>query len=128
MGLFAGGIACGQAHVRSFEKLSLDEKIALQDSERRVIAYDQRLAELDRARFHHRISSADYDWDSKQIVIYIQQESFFQNAILVRDSDLPERAKAVLATMEHGALMVPVGIGYAVAACPQVLEFLCCIH
>jgi hypothetical protein len=128
VGLLAGGIACGHAHVRSYEKLSLDEKIALQDSEQRVANYDQQLANLDRARLHHRISAADYDWDSKQLVFCIRGESLFQNAILVRESDLPQRARDVLETMEHGVLMVPVGVGYVVAACPQVLSFLTCIH
>jgi hypothetical protein len=123
-----GGMSVVQAAVRSYEKLSVAEQIALQESEERVSHYDLELRALDRERLHRKISADEYQWDTSELTFCIQQESLFQNAILVRRSDLPQRALDVLGTMEHGVLMVPVGIGYVVAACPQVLEFLTMIH
>jgi hypothetical protein len=123
-----GGAVCGQASIRPYDKLTLDEQIALQESERRVAIDDRQLEALDRERSHHKISAENYQWMSEQWVLCIRQESLFQNAILVRRSDLPERARAVLETMEHAVLAVPVGVGYVIACCPQVLEFLACIH
>jgi hypothetical protein len=122
------GSSIAKAMVRPYEKLSMEEQIALQESERRVATYDRELVALDRARSHHKIATDDYQWSTRQLVFCIQQESLFQNTILVRRSDLPQRAKDVLETMEHAALAVPVGVGYVVAACPQVLQFLACIH
>jgi len=123
-----GSLSTAHAMVRSYEKLSMEEQIALQESERRVAIYDRELVTLDRARSHHKIAADDYQWSTQQLVFCIQQESLFQNTILVRRSDLPQRAKDVLETMEHAALAVPVGVGYVIAACPQVLQFLACIH
>jgi hypothetical protein len=126
--LFTSGLVGGHAAVRSYAKLSVAEQVALQESEHRVATYDQRLVALDRERQRHRISAGDYQFANDQLVFCIREESLFQNAILVRKSDLPYRAREVLGTMEHAVLMVPIGVGYVVAACPQVLEFLACIH
>jgi len=122
------GSSIARAMVRPYEKLSPAEQIALRESERRVTLYDRELVTLDRERVHHKISADDYQISTQELVFCIQQESLFQNTILVRRSDLPQRAKDVLETMEHGVLAVPVGVGYVVAACPQVLQFLACIH
>ena len=122
------GISISHAAVRRYEKLSVAEQIALQESERRVTLYDRELVTLDRERVHHTISADDYQLSTQELTFCIQQESLFQNTILVRRSDLPQQAKDVLETMEHAVLAIPVGVGYVVAACPQVLEFLACIH
>jgi hypothetical protein len=126
--VFGAAEPVANAAVRPYAKLSVDERIALQESERRVAVYDKQLLALDRERARGKISLDDYRWANQQLVLCIQQESLFQNTILVRQSDLPDRAKAVLETMEHGVLMIPVTIGCVVASCPQVLQFLACIH
>jgi alanine dehydrogenase len=131
LAVFAFGLAgasMASAAVRHYEKLSLDEQIALSESESRVVAYDRNLVTLDRERRHHQISADAYQWKSSALISYIGQESLFQNAILVRKSNLPQNAREVLETMGHGLLMIPIGVGYVVAACPQVLQFLACIH
>ena len=124
---WGGAFRCAAA-IRPYEKLSVAEQVALQESERRVCIYDRELQTLDHQRARRKISAGDYEWSTSQLTFCLQQETLFQNAILVRRSDLPQRAKDVLETMEHGVLAVPVGIGCVVAACPQVLEFLACIH
>ena len=128
LALGLGGTSVCNAAVRHYEKLSAGEQIALQLSEARIVKYDQELTLLERERRDHRISTDDYKWKSTTLVFYIQQESLYQNSILVRRSDFPQRAEDVLETMEHGLLIVPVGVGCVVAACPQVLEFLTMIH
>ncbi len=123
----AGTSVCSAA-VRNYDKLSFQEQTALHVSEQRMVIYDQELATLDRQRAHRRISADEYQWKSDTVVFYIQQEAQFQNAILVHGSDLPQKAKDVLETMGHGLILIPVGVGYVVAACPQVLNFLALIH
>jgi alanine dehydrogenase len=126
--IFLGGLVNSHASVRPYKKLTLDEKVALQESERRVDIYDLQLRSLDRQRVHHKISAEEYRWSNQQLVLCLRQESLFQNAILIRGSDLPLRARDVLETMEHGVLIIPIGVGYVIECCPQVLELLACIH
>jgi hypothetical protein len=122
------GMSVSTAAVRPYAKLSVQEQIALQVSEQRVVLYDEELATLDRQRAHRKISADEYQWKSDTVVFSIQQEAQFQNAILVHGSELPQSTKDVLETMGHGLMMIPVGVGYVVAACPQVVQFLALIH
>jgi hypothetical protein len=127
--LFSGGIVAGHASVRSFDHLTLNEKMALEESERRVAVYDHELLTLDHDRARHKIMTDDYRWRSEQLTTILREESLFQNAILVRSSDLPERARDLLETLQHAALAVPVGIGYVVGICPQFfLGLLASVH
>ena len=122
------GLSDVQAAVRPYEKLSIGEQVALQESERRVCIYVQELRTLDHERNRRKISADDYQWYTSQLTFAIQQESLYQNAILVRRTDLAQQTKDVLETVEHGLLAVPVGVGYVLAACPQLLTLLTAIH
>ena len=46
-----------EAALRAYEKLSVGEQVALQESERRVCVYDRQLQTLDHERARHKISS-----------------------------------------------------------------------
>jgi hypothetical protein len=118
LALAMAGTSLGTAGVRPYTKLSTQEQIALQASEQRVVLYDKELATLDRQRAHRKISADEYQWKSDTVVFYLQQEAQFQNAILVHHSELSQSAKDMLETMGHGLMMIPVGVGYVISACP----------
>jgi len=126
--LLAAGMVSGHAEVRSFKRLSLDEKMALEESERRLAVYDQELLSLDHKLAAGHLSKESYRMESQELMLVIREESLYENAILVHDSDLPQRARDLLETLEHVALAVPVGIGYVIARCPQLLMLLAAIH
>jgi hypothetical protein len=99
-----GGASICAASVRPYEKLSVGEQIALQESERRVCVYDRELQTLDRERAHRKISADDYEWSTSQLTFCIQQESLYQNGILKGrpisvDVELPDGASKVLRTV-----------------------------
>ena len=100
----ADGIVCGHAAVRSYDKLSLDEQLALQESERHVVVYDRELLTLDSELKHHKVSAYDYRWQSQELVSYVIGEASFQNDILKErpislDLELPDGATKVLRTV-----------------------------
>lgn len=128
MTLLIGSMISGHASVRSFDKLSLNEKMALEESERRLAVYDQQLLSLEHDRNTGRISKNSYHQETQQLTEIIREESLYQNAIIVRDPELPQRARDLFETLQHAVLAVPIGIGYVIGACPQLLQFLTLIH
>jgi hypothetical protein len=126
--LLTAGLVSGHAEVRSFNKLNINEKMALEESERRMVIYDQELRTLDQQKARKKISAENYRNETEQLTLVIREESLYQNAILVQDPQLPLRARDLLETLEHAALAVPVGIGYVIGACPQLLELFALIH
>jgi hypothetical protein len=105
--LIASGTVRGHASLRPYEKLTLDEQIALQESERRLILYDQKLQALDRELHRHKISIQDYKWMNGDLTVLIAQESAYQNSLLIKKSDLKERAADLLRTIGTVAIAVP---------------------
>jgi hypothetical protein len=105
--LIASGTVRGHASLRPYEKLTLDEQIALQESERRLILYDQKLQALDRELHRHKISIQDYKWMNGDLTELIAQESAYQNSLLIKKSDLKERAADLLRTIGTVAIAVP---------------------
>ena len=47
---------------------------------------------------------------------------------MVHDPENGQRARDLWESIQHAVLAVPVGIGYVVGACPQLLQFLTLIH
>jgi hypothetical protein len=127
--ILAGGMTSGHASVRSFDKLSLNEKMALEESERRVTVYDKELVALDRKRSQKKIAPAYYQTETQQLTELIREEALYQNAIIVPDPEVARHAREILETMEHAVLAVPVGIVYLIAIIgPQSLPALAMIH
>jgi hypothetical protein len=118
----------GRAEVVPYTKLSVSCQLALEESERRMVIYDHELEKLDQKRCKGRISKNNYQFEQQQLLLLIQQESLYQNAIMVHDPRLLQRAKDLAGTMEHVVLIVPMGIGYVIGKCPQLLELLALIH
>jgi hypothetical protein len=100
----AFGVVGGRAGIRSYDKLSLDEQLALQRSESQVVVYDRELMTLDRQLKHGRISAYDYQWHTQELVSYVNEEASLQNNLLKErplslEIDLPEGATKVLRTI-----------------------------
>lgn len=106
--LLTSGFVSGHAGVRAYKHLSQSEQMALLESEQRLALYDYQLLSLDRDRKRGKISAEDYAWTSNQLTELIREESLYQNAILLKKSDLPQRALEVLGTIEHAAILVVV--------------------
>jgi hypothetical protein len=111
-----GMISPCSAAVRNYDKLSFDDQVALQVSEQRVVKYDEELTVLDQQRRQHKISADDYEWKSATLVYYIQQESQFQNAIMVHKVDLGQKTINFLEDAGTVAIAIPtytlIGVGY----------------
>jgi len=127
--ILVGGMISGNASVRSFDKLNLSEKMALEESERRVPVYDKELVALDRQRSQKKIAAAYYQTETQQLTELIREEALYQNALIVHDPELARHAREILETMEHAVLAVPVGVAYVIAFIgPQPLPALAAIH
>jgi hypothetical protein len=116
-----GGMSIGHAAVRKYDKLSFPEQLALQTSEHHVAIYDQELATLDHQRRQHKISADDYVWKSTTLTFYIQQESQFQNAIMVHKVDLGQSTADFLKDAGTVAIAIPtytlIGVAYILGHC-----------
>jgi hypothetical protein len=112
---FTNGFVAGHAGVRSFEKLNLDEQLALARSESHVGVYDRELLTLDQELKHGKISAYDYQWQTQELVTYINTEVYYQNAILKErplslDVELPEGATKVLRTVGKYSLGISLAL------------------
>jgi nitrogen fixation protein FixH len=122
---FLGALVASHAEVSPFNKLNVNERLALEESERRLAVYDQELSALDRQRSKGRISQAYYETETQQLTLVIREETLYQNAIIVHDPQLAHKAKDLFETIQHVAVAVPVYIGigaaYVVGMCPGLL-------
>jgi hypothetical protein len=121
-------VSPGRAEVVPYSKLGVSSQIALEESERRMVVYDHELQKLDQKRAKGRISKQDYQFQEQQLVLLIQQESLYQNAILVRDPKLAQYAKGLGESLEHAGANVLMALGYVIGKCPQILECFAFIH
>jgi hypothetical protein len=96
-----------KARVRSLNDLSALQIAALQESEQRLATFDLRLQELDHAHRVGKISFRTYSRKSKELTDLIADEAEFQDCILTKQSDLPEKADKVLATVGKFAVEAP---------------------
>lgn len=95
------------ASVRSYRDLSLDEKIALQASEKRLAQLDAALQSLEYKHQHRKISSSDYHWTHHDLVAFISEESNFQNGILIRPRGMSEDTRELLNNIAYYSVVVP---------------------
>jgi hypothetical protein len=109
--LLLGGIVSSHAEVRPFNKLTVNEQVALEESERRLAVYDQQLSALDHQYKKGHISKAYYETGTQQLTLVICEETLYQNAIIVHDPQLAQKAKDLLETIQHVAIAIPVYIG-----------------
>ncbi len=119
MVLLLSAVAMSPAHaeVRSLNHMSAGERIAMLESQDRLAIYDREMIQLESQLRHTKISRSDYNWKAQQLTAVIREESLYQNSILLKKSDLPQRARELLETVEHVAIGIPVGVAYLAAYC-----------
>ena len=103
--------AAARASVKSFNELSSEQILALQDSEQRMLIYDRALTVLDQEKKAHRIGAKAYQYREHDLVGYIAEEASFQNAILIKEKtassiDLGEIAQKAAGPMEEAAMVI----------------------
>jgi len=110
---FAGGLSVSHAAVvKSVDDLPLDRKMALQQSENRLIQDDRVLQQLESDRQHKKISAQNFAWQYRDVLAYIDAEANFQNNLLAKgpasfDIQLPDGATKVLRTVGKYSIEIP---------------------
>jgi hypothetical protein len=97
-----------QASTKSYRSLTTTEKLALQESQHRLIILDQALQALDNRLAHKKISHTDYAYEKHDLTAFISGEARFQNALLKKDDELiSEGAREVLENIARYTILVP---------------------
>jgi hypothetical protein len=102
-----------QASTKSYRSLTTTEKLALDESQQRLIILDHALQSLDDRFAHKKISHTDYAYEKHDLTAFISAEARFQNALLKKDDALiSEGAREVLENIAKYTILVP---AYALA-------------
>jgi hypothetical protein len=115
LAVLIGTVLPAQASIRSYRSLSPEQKTALEQSERRLQAFDQALAKVERDYARRKIGAKDYAWYRHDLTAYISAEAAFQNDLLIKPRGMPEDQREVLETIARYSVLVPAYIA-AIAA------------
>jgi hypothetical protein len=97
-----------EAKLVPYRKLTLDQRVALEASERRLDMYDHALQTLDHERRHGKISRKEYGYEARDLNAYIMAEARFQNDILIDDQPFPpENVREVMENVAKYTILVP---------------------
>jgi hypothetical protein len=110
LALLASGIgssSAGAAVVKSFSALSVSQRLAVEESERRLIIYDRALQEVEIAWKHKKITHQEFTFETRDLTAFIGEEARFQNEILIKKFIFPEDAREVLENIAKYAILVP---------------------
>jgi hypothetical protein len=116
--LFAYGFAfpsSGFAAVKSYKDLTVDQRVSLQESERRLALFDRTLQAIEVARQSKKMSYREYAWQRHDLIAYIGAEAKFQNDLLIKNRGMSEDTREVLENIEKYTVLVPAYI-LAIAA------------
>ncbi len=122
--LISGMVSRVEARVIPYRKLTLEQQMALDESERRMGIYDRALQALDRERKHGRISRGEYGYESHDLTAYIAAEARFQNDIMISDQPFPpDSVQEVMANIvKYGVVMPAEVIGSIAIRCAPMLN------
>ena len=96
------------AKVVPYRKLSLDQRLALERSERRLETFDRALQILERERRLGKISRREYGYEAHDLTAYIKAEARFQNDILIdRRPFLDDDAQDVMSNIIKYGIIMP---------------------
>jgi hypothetical protein len=118
LALFAFGVGsskAGGAVVKSFNDLSVSQRVAVEESESRLITYDRALQEVEIALKHKKITQQEFNNETRELTAFIVGEARFQNEILIKKFIFPEDAREVLENIAKYTILVPAGIAMVVA-------------
>jgi len=122
--VWIGASSLGTAAVRSFRKLSVTERVELQQSEQRMAMLDLALGSLEPALKQKRISRREFTYEERDLTSYIAAEAKYQNDILTKDSGFAEDAREVAQNIAKYATYAVGGILYLAARCaPAGISF-----
>jgi hypothetical protein len=103
-----GGVTALRAKLIPYRKLSTDQRVALQESEKRLGTYDRALQAIELARKKGRISRMEYGYEAHDLTAFIGAEARFQNEILISDQPFPpEDAREVMENIAKYTILVP---------------------
>jgi len=121
----ASGLVCRvEAKIISYGKLTLDQRVALEASERRLEIFDRKLQAVEHARSHGKISRTEYGYEVHELTAFISAEARFQNDILIdRRPFLDDDAQDVMSNIVRYGIIYPAeAVGYlAVRVGPGLL-------
>jgi hypothetical protein len=101
------------AKVIPYRKLSMDQRLTLEQSERRLETYDRALQVLERDWRKGRVSRTEYGYEEHDLTGYICAEARFQNDILISNGPCPpEDVREVMENIEKYATYAGAGILY----------------
>jgi hypothetical protein len=102
------------AKVLPYGKLTLDQRMALEASERRLKIFDRKLQAVEHASGQGRISRAEYGYEVHELTAFISAEARFQNDILIdRRPFLDDDAQDVMSNIVRYGIIYPAeAIGY----------------
>ena len=104
--LIADFSPCRASTIKSLNDLSIGERMDLQESENRVIAWDRTLQTLDDSLKHKKISRQDFDYQCRDITAYIAAEAELQNTLMTKGGfEMPEGPAKVLRTVGKYSLI-----------------------
>jgi hypothetical protein len=110
LALLASGIGSSSASgsvVKSFNALSVSQRLAVEESERRLIIYDRALQQVEIAWKHKKITQQEFDYETRDLTAFIGEEARYQNEILIKKFIFPEDAREVLENIAKYAIEIP---------------------
>ncbi len=105
--ILAVGFIPASASVRPYGSLSVQEKLALEQSEKRLQTLDQALESLELNYEQKKIRARDYAATKHDLTAFISAEAQFQNDLLVKSPEMTEDHREILQNIARYAVLVP---------------------